>query len=256
MKISIITAVYNNVATIEQTMRSVQEQTYPQVEHVIVDGQSADGTVEVVQRWLRDQDQFVSEPDEGIYDALNKGVRMSTGDVVGIIGGDDFLAGREALSHVAEAFDETGVDAVYGNLVYVRGDSRRVRRFWKSSDYHPGGFSRGWVPPHPAFFCRRELFERWGYFRLDLPVAADFEWMLRLIEKHRISLKHVNQTITVMRLGGTSNQFGGIVRGNANIVKAFRVNGLHFPWLYFLRKPLRRLRQYGRAWLMAEDCWP
>lgn len=204
MKISIVTSVFNGASTIEQTMQSVQSQTFADTEHVIVDGQSKDDTVAIVQRNLREQDQFVSEPDEGIYDAMNKGLRMATGDVVGIIGSDDFYAGADIFSHIAAAFeDDSQPDAIYGDLAYVRGDSEDIARFWKSGEYKSGSFTTGWVPPHPTFFCKRELFETFGDFRLDLPVAADFELLLRFIVKNKISVKYLAKTITVMRLGGT-----------------------------------------------------
>ncbi len=244
MKISVVTAVYNNAATIVQAMQSVQSQRDVIVEHVIVDGQSNDGTDELVRSHLRSQDKYVSEPDEGIYDALNKGIRMASGDVVGVLGSDDYYASADVLCQVARAFATSGTDAVYGDLAYIRSNSRHSRRFWEAGEYRPGSFARAWVPPHPTFFCKRELFERYGFFRLDMPVAADFELMLRLIALHEISVRYLPETITVMRLGGISNRLAGIVRGNASILRAFRLNGFGFPWLYLVYKPLRKLRQY------------
>ena len=244
MKISVITAVFNNEATLAQCMESVQFQTHPDVEHVIIDGVSTDRTMEVAQTHLRESDVLLSEKDDGIYDALNKGVRHATGEIIAVLGSDDFYSSRDSMSAIAKCFADTEADAVYGDLVYVRGSSERIVRFWRSGEYHAGCVSRGWIPPHPAFFCRKSLFEKYGGFRLDMPVAADFEFMLRLIEKHRIKLAYLPQAVTTMRLGGTSNQIQGVISGNASIASAFQLNGIDIPRSYFLMKPFRKLRQY------------
>lgn len=206
MKISIITVCFNSVETIKDTIRSVAEQNYPDVEHIIIDGGSTDGTKDIIAN-ATTVARYISEPDDGIYDAMNKGIARASGDIIGILNADDFYASEDVLEHVAMTFDEPGVDSCYADLVYVRQhDAQKIVRYWKSYPYKPGLFKRGWMPAHPTFFCRKSVYERYGNFDLNYTIAADVELLFRFLEKKRINSVYLPKTIIKMRLGGTTNQ--------------------------------------------------
>lgn len=203
MKISIITVAFNAAPTIADALISVATQTHPEIEHIVVDGASKDGTQAVVARNSSRVTKFVSEPDHGIYDAMNKGIGLATGEVVGFINADDFYADDTVLTRVAAAFSDPAVDACFADLLYVdQHDSRRIVRYWKSCAYRPGMFERGWVPPHPTFFARRSVYEKLGGFNLDFPLAADMELMLRFLAVHKIRSVYLPETLIKMRMGG------------------------------------------------------
>ena len=213
MKVSIITAVHNNRETVEDCLRSVLGQTYPNIEYLVIDGGSTDGTTEVVEPYRAKIARWVSEPDTGIYPALNKGLNLATGEVVGILHSDDIYAHDRVVEKVVEAFEKSGADSVYGDLKYVeRNDPKRVIRRWKSSPFLPGKFRYGWMPPHPTFFVKKKVFENYGGFNENLRIAADYELMLRFLEKHRISTHYLPEVLIHMRVGGISN------RGMKNIL--------------------------------------
>jgi glycosyltransferase involved in cell wall biosynthesis len=228
MKISVITATYNSAATLADTLRSINEQTHPEVEHIIVDGASSDGTLELVRSQGRRVATVVSEPDRGIYDAMNKGLRLASGDVVGLLNSDDFLASPDVLATIARAFADPDVDAVYGDLCYVRRElPAQVVRYWRSSPFRPGSFSRGWTPPHPTLYLRRELYDRLGGFDLAYSLAADLELMARYLEVHRVRSLYIPEVLVLMRLGGATNRsIRNVVRGNREIWRALRRHGL------------------------------
>ncbi len=246
MKVSIITVVYNGVKTIGATIASIHSQDYGRIEHVIVDGGSTDGTIEFVKSKLRDSDIFISERDDGLYDAMNKGIKLATGDYVATLNSDDFYASNDIVRRMMEFIRAKELDAAYGDLEYFRGvDVDTITRHWHPGDYKSGSFSRGWVPPHPTFFCKRELFEKYGYFRTDMPCAADFELMLRFIDKNRIKVGYLPETIVKMRMGGVTNTAKGVIKGNFHdMIKAFKINGYGFPWLFFPCKFVSKLAQY------------
>ena len=175
MKVSIITVCFNSVAMIEDTIRSVREQTYEEVEHIVVDGGSTDGTQEIVSRHNRRIQKFISEPDRGIYDAMNKGLRLARGDVVGFLNADDVYASPTAVGDIVAALQADHTDGAYGDLVYVGRDSNRVVRYWRAGTYRPRAFYSGWVPPHPTFFCRTALYGELGGFDPAYRIAGDFE---------------------------------------------------------------------------------
>lgn len=239
LKITVITPAFNSAPTIADTIESVLAQTYADVEHIIVDGGSTDGTVDIVRRYepaYGGRLRWVSEPDKGLYDAMNKGLRMATGDVAGILNSDDFLTAHDVLATVAAAFDEE-TDAVFGNLKFVaRDDSDKVVRIWEGSPYR--SFRSGWHPGHPTFYARRRLYEQYGGFNTDFRIAADFELMLRLIEKHRIRTRYIDRCMVDMRIGGASTRsIGSIIRGNREVMRAFSANGIPVSVFY----PLMRL---------------
>ena len=207
MKISIITATYNSAKTIADTLDSIANQTFDDIEHIVIDGQSGDGTLSILDSHRGRIARIVSEPDLGIYDAMNKGIALATGDIVGLLNSDDAFATRDSLLRVAIAMQDPEIDCCYGDLVYVDSDDlQKVVRYWKSRPFAPGLFRRGWVPPHPTFYVRRHVYERHGMFNLNYRLAAEFELMLRMLEKHRIRSAYIRAVLVKMRLGGATNQ--------------------------------------------------
>lgn len=207
MKISVITAVYNRVATIGDALDSVRAQTWPDVEHVVIDGASTDGTLELLQARRDGISVLVSEPDKGIYDALNKGIARATGDVIGLMHSDDLYADQSVLADVVAAFDDPKVDAVYGDLDYVaQADTSQVIRRWRSGAYSPELLRRGWMPPHPTLYLRRQVVERWGAFDDQYRIAADYDAVLRYFGRGGIRPAYVPRVLVKMRVGGESNR--------------------------------------------------
>lgn len=248
MKISIITIAYNSAETIEATIQSVIAQDYTDVEYIIIDGASKDTTMDVVDRYRDQIAVVVSEPDKGIYDAMNKGVARATGEVVGILNSDDFYADTTVLSDVAARFKETGADAVYADLVYVeRENPDKVVRYWKSKPYTPGMFRKGWMPAHPTFFLKNACYRAHGTYSTELRSAADYELMLRMLEKHAISAVHLPRVLTKMRVGGQSNvSLKNRIRANKEDRRAWKMNGLTPAWYTLTVKPLSKLTQFIR----------
>lgn len=246
--ISIITVCYNSRATLPDTLSSVASQVGVQLQHVLVDGGSTDGTVALIETYAQEHSEIVwiSEKDQGLYDAMNKGLARCTGDIIGLLNADDFYCRNDALKLVAEKFAVENPDALYADLNYVDAHhtDRLVRR-WKSGSYHHNSFLWGWMPPHPTFFVRKEIYEQLGGFRLDMGSAADYELMLRFIHKNQIKLGYLPQTIIHMRAGGVSNkQLKNRMKANEMDRKAWEVNGLK-PY-FFTRwlKPLRKIKQF------------
>lgn len=228
MKISIVTAVYNRRATIAQAIASVQAQTWPHVEHLVIDGASTDGTLAVVERARHQRMRLVSEPDTGIYDALNKGVALATGDVVGLMHSDDFFAHCRVLEKVAAAFGAVDALAAYGDLDYVSAeDETRIVRRWRSGTYEPAKLRRGWMPPHPALFLRREVFERHGAYDTRFRIAADYDAILRWFSREDLRPVYIPEVLVKMRLGGESNRsVRKILRKTGEDYRALRINGV------------------------------
>ncbi|MDE5761425.1 MAG: glycosyltransferase [Bacteroides sp.] len=243
-----ITVTYNSEETLRDTLQSVLTQSYPNVEYIIVDGASKDGTVDIIKEYepqFNGRMRWISEKDKGLYDAMNKGFRMATGDVIGIINSDDLLAEPDAAEKVMRCFDENpDADAVYANLYYVaQNDTSKIVRHWISGKQR--SFRYGWHPAHPTFYVKREIYQKYGLFDLEFKFAADFELMLRLIEKHCIKLFYLPEPLVRMRLGGTtSKNFTNIRKGNIECIKAFKKNGIKVSCLYPLFRLLPKLRQY------------
>jgi glycosyltransferase len=243
--ISIITATYNSEATLRDCLASVAAQTL-EAEHIIVDGRSTDGTMELVRAYPHAAHRVLSEPDSGMYDAMNKGIGRATGDVVGILNSDDYYASPRVLEWVAQAFRDPAVDACYGDLVYVDArEAGRVVRYWRAGRFERRSMLWGWMPPHPTFFVRRSVYERYGAFNLDLGSAADYEIMLRFLLKHSLSATYIPRVLVKMRTGGASNvSIRARLRANRMDRRAWRVNGLRpYPWTLWA-KPLRKLSQW------------
>lgn len=233
MKISIVTAAFNSAGTIEDAMESVLAQTYPGIEYVLVDGASKDATVDVAKKLepkFRGKMKWVSEPDKGIYDAMNKGIKMASGDVVGTLNSDDMLASDDAIERVADTLLSTGAECVYGRLNLVDWkDTAKILRESDSGQYKLGSFRKGWHPAHPTFYAYKRNFEKFGYYRTDFKIAADFELMMRFLEKHRLQNAFIDKLIVNQRAGGASTKLSGHIKGNLEILKAFRVNGMRPP---------------------------
>ena len=248
MKVSIITVCFNSAGTIEDTIKSILSQDYKDIEYIVVDGGSTDGTLDIISRYKNKIATVISEPDKGIYNAMNKGLRLSTGDIVATLNGDDIYAEQATVSRMVEFIGSKDLDAAYGDLIYVdRRDIGHVKRFWQPGPYKKGAFHHGWVIPHPTFFCRKEIFEKHGYFNDKMQIAADFELMLRFIEKHQITVGYLPKVIVKMRTGGKANVLRGMIQGNKEIIKSFRLNGLRLsPW-FFVHKPITKISQLFRA---------
>lgn len=247
MKISIITATYNSAATVEDTLKSIASQSYPAIEHIIVDGLSKDNTLEIVAKYPHVA-KVVSEKDKGIYDAMNKGVRAAEGAIVGILNSDDLYANEQVLEKVMQRFNDPAVEAVYGDLQYVAANNiSKVVRNWVAGNYSLRSFYFGWMPPHPAFFVRRELYEKYGHFLLELRTAADYEIMLRFLLKHQIKAVYLPELLVKMRAGGASNaSLKHRINANKEDRRAWDRNGLK-PYFFTLwLKPLRKLGQFLR----------
>lgn len=228
MKISITTATFDRVDTVAEALASVAGQTWPHVEHIVIDGASTDGTLQVIEAHREHLAVLVSEPDGGIYDALNKGFARSSGDVVGLMHSDDFYADERVLERVALAFADPAVDGVYGDLDYVaKADPSRIIRRWRSGTYQRSYLARGWMPPHPTLFLRRSVVEQWGGFDTRFRIAADYDAMLRYLARGKICLAYIPEVLVKMRVGGESNRsLARIARKSYEDYLALRHNGV------------------------------
>ncbi len=245
MKISIITTTYNSSSTIEDTLHSVAQQTYNDVEHIIVDGNSKDNTLDIVNKFTH-VSHIISEDDNGMYDAMNKGIELCEGEVIGILNSDDFYATEEILERVISIFMATDVDAVYGDLHYVKHNNiNKIVRYWKSGDASKEKFLRGWMPPHPTFFVRKSIYQKYGGFNTKLKTSADYELMLRLMYKYEIKVAYLPEVLVKMRTGGMSNaSLKHRLKANKEDKEAWKLNGLKPKFYMRWLKPLRKIFQY------------
>jgi glycosyltransferase len=244
-RVSVVTVAFRAAPLLPRTLDSVAAQSHPDVEHIVVDGGSVDGTRELLES--RPGLRWVSEPDRGLYDAMNKGWRLARGDVVGFLNADDVFAGPYVLARLVEVFDRTSAGAVYGDINLVDERERIVRR-WQSGSFSRGKYHLGWMTPHPVTYVRRELFLRHGGFRLDLPIAADYELMLRFFYKERARVEYLPQTLVHMRAGGASNgSVGAVLRANFQVYRSWGLNGLFTTPSIVVTKPLSKLLQLRRG---------
>lgn len=246
MKVSIITVVFNGADHIRDCIDSILGQTYTNLEYIIVDGGSTDGTVELVKSYGTKIARFISEPDKGLYDAMNKGIGMATGEVIGLLNADDFYRHNRVIENMVNTFERTDADAVYGDMLYVdRQNTQQLKRYWRSGWYSENAFLWGWMPGHLSFFAKRRLYEQHGLFRLDLTSAADYELLLRFIHKNKAKLAYMNEVTIVMRAGGISNSsLKNRLRANREDRLAWDMNNVK-PYFFTLwLKPLRKLTQY------------
>ncbi len=248
MKITVITVCRNAVTTLRDCLESVRRQQHPEVEHWVIDGASTDGTSELLARSARPGLRVLSEPDEGLYHAMNKGLALATGDVVGFLNADDVLAHDRVLNEVAAALADPVMEACHADLCYVRcGDPGHIVRYWKSKPFHAGLFRYGWMPPHPTFYARKSVYQMHGGFDPSFQFGADWDLLLRFFEVARIRTVHVPSIWVLMRVGGVTNRsLGNILRNNLEGLRAFRKYRLWpSPW-YPLAKLAHRLPQFIR----------
>ena len=245
MKLSIITVTLNRCDTLRDAIESVHNQTVP-VEHIIVDGGSTDGTMELVESYGTQISRSISEPDQGIYDAMNKGIQLATGDIIGILNADDFYRHPRVLEHVLNVFEKEGIESVYGDLEYVDfKKTEKVVRTWKAGHFQPKDFLRGWMPPHPTFFVKKSAYDRHGLYRAHFSSAGDYEMMLRLLYKYRITAAYLPEVLVRMRTGGVSNRsLWRRLAANAEDRQAWKVNGMKAPFYTTILKPLRKVGQF------------
>ena len=249
MKISIITVVWNNKDTIKDAIDSVLAQTYENIEYIIIDGASSDGTVEIVKSYGNKITKFLSEKDNGLYDAMNKGIVQATGDIVGILNSDDFYIDEFVIEKVVQEFKDKEVDSLFADLVFVKPENLdKTVRYYDSSHFRPEKFAYGWMPAHPTFFVKREVYDKYGTFKLDYKIAADYEILVRFLQKYKISYTYLNQVIIKMRLGGISTS--GVKSNyilNKEIIRACRENGISTNWIKVLSKyPKKMLGLFKR----------
>ncbi len=245
-KISIITVCFNSQSTIRQTIDSVLSQDYDNVEYIVIDGASTDWTLRILDFFKDKIDYFISEKDKGIYNAMNKGIKASTGNIVGILNSDDFYPNNKILSKVSKIFEESGCDCLYGDLVYVsQADGSKIVRYWQSGEFNVDRLNKGWMLPHPTFFVKKSVYEKYGLYNTDLKTAADYEMILRLLYKNRLHVVYLPEIMVKMRMGGTSNQsFLNRIKANKEDGIAWTKNQLEKPMFVRLKKPLLKLRQF------------
>ena len=245
MIISIVTAAFNSAATIKDTIESVLSQDYPNIEFIVADGGSKDGTVEILKSY-GDKIKWISEKDSGIYEAMNKGVKMATGDAIGVLGSDDFYPDNQAISKVVKAFKDSKADSVYGNLHYVDAvDTNKIVRNWKSGKYDRQSFLNGWMPPHTAFFLKKSAYDTYGLYNTSFRSAGDYELMLRMLYKNHVSSYYIPEVLMKMRIGGDSNSsIKGRIKANREDLRAWVINGLKPRWYTLYAKPISKIFQW------------
>lgn len=246
MKFSLITATYNSARNITTVVSSLNKQTFSNIDWIIVDGASQDNTVEVIKDKFQGNLNIISEKDNGIYDALNKGLRKATGDIVGFLHSDDLLASNDVIKQIADIFQQEDVDGVYGDLQYVaKEDTSRLIRYWSSNDFKSSLLKKGWMPAHPTLFLKRKVYEKHGHFNLDYKIAADYDLMLRIFGDSTLKFHYLPKVITKMRVGGASNRsFKNIKLKSTEDLKALKANGIPNPYLVLARKNLSKIGQF------------
>lgn len=248
MKISIITAVKNGAATIENCIASVLAQTYQEIEHIIIDGGSGDGTLGIIAKYKDKIAKVISETDNGMYYALNKGIKLASGDIIGILHSDDFYAHNKIIENVADVFKRENVDSCFGDLQYVsENNPAKIVRHWKACPCLKEKFKYGWMLPHPTFFVKKSVYEKFGYFNTDFKIAADYELMLRLLVKYDTSTYYMPEVIVKMRMGGLSNNnLINLFIKSYEDYKAWKVNNLKSNFSIILLKNLIKMPQFFR----------
>lgn len=245
MKISIITASFNSSKTIRDTLESVKNQKYVNVEHLVIDGLSTDNTLKIVNQYTNVA-RVISEKDNGIYDAMNKGLQSATGEIIGILNSDDIYVDNNVLQEIADVFRDQTVDACYADLQYVEEtDTNKLVRNWKSGTFQKSSFLYGWMPPHPTLFLRRRVYDKVGVFNLALKSAADYELMLRVFVKHDFNIHYIPRVIVKMRMGGASNaSFKKRIYANKEDRMAWKINNLKPYFFTLYLKPIRKIFQF------------
>ncbi len=247
MKISIITVSFNSAKTIGDTLHSVSNQSQLPYEHIVIDGKSTDGTLQIIENSISDNLVLVSEPDNGIYDAMNKGIKIAKGEIIGILNSDDLYYDGNVLQNVLLIFQSNpNIKIVYGDLVYVnRHDTNKVVRYWKSKPYYDNFFEHANIPPHPSVFIKKALYDKIGIYNTNFKLAADYEFMLRAMKLENATSSYLPEILVRMRLGGATNKsFKNIIKGNKEIKKAWILNNLELPLSYWPNKLLDKIMQF------------
>lgn len=251
MRVTLITVCRNVAPVIRETLASVLAQTHPAIELIVIDGASTDGTVAILEEHRatagrRGIDILVSEPDTGIYDAMNKGLARATGEVIGFVNAGDLLMTPETIAQVVDAFQRSHADAVYGDIIMVdEHDIHKVHRTWLSGTYHRANFRRGWMPPHVGTFIRKSVYDRYGHFNTQLRIGADYEILLRFLYKHEVPTVHLRAVLVRFRLGGMSNgSVKHILKANREVRASWGINGLQAPPLLVTRKLWSKVLQF------------
>lgn len=244
MRFSIITVCYNSAPTIEQTIQSVLNQDFKDFEYIVIDGGSKDGTMDILEKY-KERIRFISEKDNGIYDAMNKGLKMAQGEIVGMIGADDFYPAGDVLSEINAAFERFGTDSVYGDKQYVNpGQEDKIVRYWKVGEYKKENWLNGFMPPHLSFYLKKSVYDRFGHYRTDMTCSADYELMLRMLYKNNVSSHYLPKVVMTMRNGGTSTaSWKHRLTANLEDRKAWKVNGLKPRWYTLWWKPISKITQ-------------
>ncbi|MEZ9874420.1 glycosyl transferase [Vibrio breoganii] len=247
MKVSIITATYNSAKTISDTLRSLEEQTYQNIEYIIVDGVSEDDTLKVIQSECSRVSAVITEKDEGLYDALNKGIEASTGEIVGFLHSDDLFAYPGAVQDIVETFQKNDSQAMYADLEYVaKHDTDKRIRLWTSGEYSRNKLKMGWMPPHPTFYMKRKLYEQYGTFDLSFDISADYDSLLRYLWVNNVSMAYLPKVLIKMRVGGVSNRsMSSIIQKTKEDVRALKKSSLSWPKALLI-KNLSKLPQFTK----------
>jgi glycosyltransferase involved in cell wall biosynthesis len=250
MKVSIITVCYNSEKYIKTAIESVLSQDYDDIECIIVDGASTDNTKEIIKSFGDKISIFISETDKGIYDAMNKGIKLATGDIIGTLNSDDLYDNNQVISEVVDKLKNSSSEILYGNLYYVKKENTdSIVRTWQTDKFISGSFKKGWHPAHPTLFVKREVYTKFGLFNLDYHLAADFELMLRFLEKYKLSNIYLNKPMVKMRLGGATNKnLRNIFNQNIECYKAFKKNQLNVSVLYPVYRLVPKIFQYFRKY--------
>jgi glycosyltransferase involved in cell wall biosynthesis len=246
LKVSIITVVLNNRLFIKDAIESVINQQHVNLEYIVIDGGSTDGSIDIINSYKNNINTIISESDDGIYDAMNKGLKLATGDIIGFLNADDFYANTTVLHQVVNSFASNSIEALYADLDYVSSMNKdKVIRKWRSGAYNKHKFTLGWMPPHPTFFVKKSVYQNFGGFNQKLRMAADYEIMLRFLYVNNVTVFYLKQVIVKMRLGGQSNRnFKNRILANIDDRNAWLINGITPKWYTLLLKPLSKIAQY------------
>lgn len=245
MKVSLITVTFNSSKTVKKTLESVAKQTWKNIEHIIVDGESTDNTLSIISGFDH-VSRVISEKDDGIYDAMNKGIANSSGHIIGFLNSDDWFFDNNVIEEIVNQFINSNIDAVYGDLEFVKSENdTNPKRVWISENYKDNFFASGWVPPHPTFYSKSEIYKKYGVFDAKLKFAADFDIMCRFIAKYKIKTKYLPGIKVKMRLGGaTTKNLKNIILGNIEIYKSLKRNDIPINIFFIFKKIFLKLTQF------------
>lgn len=243
MKVSIITVCFNSELTIKETINSVINQTYNDIEYIIIDGKSTDNTLNIIKKYSNRVNVLISEKDDGLYHAMNKGVSLATGDVIGILNSDDLFYSKNTIKNVLKYFiEDEKIKILYGNIIFFNSLTGKVTRFWKSKSYYKSFFEHGNIPPHPSVFIKKEIYSK-NKFNTNFKIAADYEFLLRLLKKTNITSKYINENIVRMREGGISTTAKNLFFQNIEVFKSWQCNNLTIPWYFFILRIYKKIKQ-------------